>query len=91
MGATRAARFGSPALASLTLSGSRDRRGRIVRLLRPLGDDAGLDQLRVEFRPAGAPSSFCRRVHQRALVVPSRTWLVVVLVAVVVLALVYRR
>ncbi|HVJ93372.1 MAG TPA: hypothetical protein VM580_26405 [Labilithrix sp.] len=50
-----------------------------------------MDQLRVEFRPAGAPSSFCRRVHQRALVVPSRTWLVVVLVAVVVLALVYRR
>lgn len=33
-----------------------------VRLVRPLGDDAGVDQLLIELRPASAASAFCRRI-----------------------------
>lgn len=34
-----------------------------VRLSRPLGVDAGLDQLVIELRPAAVPSDFCRRTR----------------------------
>lgn len=43
----------------ITLSES----ARAVRLIRPLGADAGLDQLVVELRPAAVASELCRRVR----------------------------
>lgn len=35
----------------------------VVRLVRPLGDEAGLDQLTLEIRESTAPSPICRRVE----------------------------
>lgn len=47
----------------LTLPRPASDAGRLqLRLVRPLGDDAGLDQLLIELRSAAAPSTFCRRV-----------------------------
>ena len=73
----------------ITLSES----ARGLRLVRPLGAEAGLDQLILEFRPAAAPSELCHRVEtvRRR---PSMAPLVVVvlaLVAAIIAALVVRR
>jgi hypothetical protein len=48
---------------SLRITLSESARG--VRLVRPLGEDAGLDQLVIELRPAAVPSAFCCRVEGR--------------------------
>jgi len=49
-----------------------------LRLARPLGDDAGLDQLLIEPRSAGAPSPFCRRIEGAAPagVIATRTYVI---------------
>jgi hypothetical protein len=72
----------------ITLSES----ARRLRLIRPLGLDAGLDQLIIELRPAAVPSDFCRRAQgegQRTSFVPLLVLLA--LVAASIAALVLRR
>jgi len=82
-GVTRArgaARFGSPEPA------------RGLRLTRPLGAEAGLDQLVIELRPAAVASDFCRRGRgSRSASVRVATLLVLLaLVAALLLALLHR-
>jgi hypothetical protein len=66
-----------------------------VRVACPLGDDASLEQLWVDLRPASDPSPLCRRVTSEATVVanPAAGWVVAVLLVLVALlaALVTRR
>ena len=72
----------------ITLSES----ARRVRLVRPLGEDAGLDQLVVELRPAAVPSDFCRRAQGesgRRAIIP--LLFVLGLVSAVIAALVLHR
>ena len=72
----------------ITLSQS----ARGLRLTRPLGPDAGLDQLVIELRPAAVASAFCRRVERSAgskSVAP--VLVLVALVLAVIGALVLRR
>ena len=72
----------------ITLSES----ARGLRLIRPLGPDAGLDQLVLELRPAPVPSDFCGRAQaerQRSSVVP--LLVLVVLVTALIAGLVLRR
>lgn len=72
----------------ITLSES----ARGVRLVRPLGADAGLDQLIVELRPAAVPSNFCRRVEaerRRPSFVP--VFVIAMLVVALIAAILLRR
>jgi hypothetical protein len=58
----------------------------LVRLLRPLGDDAGLEQLSVEVRASSTPGASCRRVEPATSRGPSLTLRSVALgIAIVVL------
>jgi len=60
----------------------------VVRLVRPLGEDAGLEQLWVELRAAEQASSFCRRLPgDRAGFARASTFLTVALVLAAALAL----
>jgi hypothetical protein len=56
-----------------------------VRVACPFGDDANLEQLWVDLRPAAAPSPFCHRVAPEAAIValPSARWIVAILLVVV--------
>ena len=61
-----------------------------LRLVRPLGPDAGLDQLILELRPAAVPSPFCRRgTSARLSFVP--LLVVITLLTALIAALVLRR
>jgi len=55
---------GAEDLRRVRITLSQSARG--LRLTRPLGPDAGLDQLVIELRPAAVASAFCRRVERRA-------------------------
>jgi hypothetical protein len=75
---------------SLQVTLSESARG--LRLMRPLGADAGLDQLIVELRPAAVPSDFCRRVHgkgQKTFLIP--LIVILALVSALIAALVLHR
>ncbi len=72
----------------ITLSES----ARRVRLVRPLGEDAGLDQLVLELRPAAVPSDFCRRAQggtAKRAIIPLLVFLA--LVSALIAALVLHR
>ncbi len=71
----------------VTLSGA----ARGLRLVRPLGPDAGLDQLIVELRPAAAPSELCRRVDVRRRASLAPTIVVIAIVAALIVAFLLRR
>ena len=65
-----------------------------LRLVRPFGADAGLDQLILELRPASVPSPYCRRgARLRASAAPSFVPLLVVIavLAAAIAAFVLRR
>lgn len=73
-------------MVRVTLSES----ARALRLMRPLGVDAGLDQLIIELRPALVPSDFCRCVAgdgRRTAFVPLLVFIALVVMSIVALAL----
>ena len=71
----------------ITLSGA----ARGLRLIRPLGPDAGLDRLLVELRPAAVASELCRRVQAPRRVSLGPTFVVIGIVAALIAAFLLRR